>query len=162
MIVCGHGDVFDFCKDRDMVVCEVWEGDLESYRGNCRVLVTDQDMLEQEYYYQKGKLLGRGIELIHTRYKDDKLMTEFLAYQAERRKEKYGGRQPFGYRKIGDEIREIPEMIAVARKIVEMKDAGATLREIHECEDVHHPDGRKISISTIQQIIKNREKYTNG
>jgi hypothetical protein len=89
-------------------------------------------------------------------------MTEFLAYQAERRKEKYGGRQPFGYRKIGDEIREIPEMIAVARKIVEMKDAGATLREIHECEGVCHMDGRKISISTIQQIIKNRERYENG
>lgn len=159
MIVCGHGNVFDFCKDRDMVVCEVWDGDLESYRGNCRVLVTDQDMSEQEYYYQKGKLLGRGIELISTRYKDDKLMTEFLAYQAERRKEKYGGRQPFGFRRVGDEIREIPEMIAVARKIVEMKDAGATLREIHESEGVCHMDGRKISISTIQQIIKNREKY---
>lgn len=159
MIVCGHGDVFDFCKDRDMVVCEVWDGDLENYKGNCRVLVTDQDMSEQEYYFQKGKLLGRGIELIHTRYKDDKLMTEFLAYQAERRKEKYGGRQPFGYRKIGDEIQEIPEMIAVARKIIEMKDAGATLREIHECEGVCHMDGRKISVSTIQQIIKNRGKY---
>ena len=76
MIVCGHGNVFDFCKNRDMVVCEVWDGDLENYKGNCRVLVTDQDMSEQEYYYQKGKLLGRGIELIHTRYKDDKLMTD--------------------------------------------------------------------------------------
>lgn len=159
MIVCGHGDVLDFCKDRDMVVCETWDGDIGDYKGHCRVLVTDQDMSEQEYYFQKGKLLGRGIELISTRYKDDKLMTEFLAYQAERRKEKYGGRQPFGYRRVGDEIREIPEMIEVARKIVEMKDGGKTLREIHECADIHHPDGRRISVSTIQQIIKNKEKY---
>ena len=159
MIVCGHGNVFEFCEKRDMVVCETWDGDLESYRGNCRVLVTDQDMSEQEYYFIKGKMLGRGIELISTRYKDDKLMTEFLAYQAERRKEKYGGRQPFGFRKVGDEIMEIPEMMVVARKIVEMKDAGATLREIHEDESVHHMDGRRISVSTIQQIIKNRDKY---
>ena len=159
MIVCGHGDVLDFCKDRDMVVCETWDGEIGDYKGPFRVLVTDQDMSEQEYYFQKGKLLGRGIELISTRYKDDKLMTEFLAYQAERRKEKYGGRQPFGYRRVGDEIREIPEMIEVARKIVEMKDGGKTLREIHECADIHHPDGRRISVSTIQQIIKNREKY---
>lgn len=159
MIVCGHGDITEYCKDHDMVVCETWTGDIDKYSGSCRVLVTDQKMSENEYYYLKGKMLGRGIELISTRHKDHKLMTEFLSYQANRRKEKYGGRQPFGYRKVGNEIREIPEMIAVARKIVEMKDAGATLREIHECADIYHPDGRKISVSTIQQIIKNRERY---
>lgn len=161
MIVCGHGDVTEYCKEHDMTVCEVWGGDVEDYNGHCCVLVTDQEMSENEYYYIKGKMLGRGIELISTRYKDDKLLTEFLAYQADRRKEKYGGRQPFGYRKVGNEIREIPEMMDVARKIIMLKDKGKTLRQIHECEEIHHPDGRKISVSTIQQIIKNRDKYEN-
>ena len=61
MMVCGHGDVFEFCKSRDMVVCETWDGDLGSYSGSCPVLVTDQDMSEQEYYYEKGKFLSRGV-----------------------------------------------------------------------------------------------------
>lgn len=161
MIVCGHGDVTEYCKEHDMTVCEVWNGDIDKYSGSCRVLVTDQEMSENEYYYLKGKMLGRGVELISTRHKDDKLITEFLAYQADRRKEKYGGRQPFGYRKVGNEIREIPEMIDVARKIIMLKDAGATYRKIHDTPGICHPDGRKISVSTIQQIIKNRKKYEN-
>lgn len=161
MIVCGHGDVTEYCKAHDMAVCETWGGDLENYRGGCRVLVTDQDMSEQEYYYIKNKLMSRGVELISTRHKDNPAMLSYLAYAAERRKEKYGGRQPFGYRKVGTEIREIPEMIDVARKIIMLKDAGATLRQIHEAAGICHPDGRKISVSTIQQIIKNRERYEN-
>ena len=162
MMVCAHGNVTEYCGSRDMLICEIWEGDICDYKGSCRVLVTDREMSEQEYYYLKGKMLGRGVELISTRYTDNKLMMEFLSYQAERKRQKYGGRQPFGYRKVGAEIREIPEMIDVARKIIMLKDAGATLRQIHECESVHHPDGRKISVSTIQQIIKNRERYEDA
>lgn len=161
MIVCGHGDVMEYCVAHDMVVCEIWTGDLEGYRGSCRVLVTDQDMSEQEYYYIKNKFMSRGVELISTRHKDNPAMLSYLAYAAERRKVKYGGRQPFGFRKVGTEILEISEMIAVARKIIALKDAGATLRQIHETPGICHPDGRKISVSTIQQIIKNRERY-NG
>jgi hypothetical protein len=159
MFVCGHGDVTEYCKKHDMTVCSTWDGDIEKYNGVFRVLVTAQEMSESEYYFLKGKMLGRGIELISTRYKDNKLMTDFLAYQADRRKEKYGGRQPFGYRKVGNDIREIPEMIDVARKIIMLKDTGATLRQIHETPGICHTDGRKISVSTIQQIIKNRGKY---
>ena len=162
MIVCGHGNVAEYCKEHDMAVYATWDGDIEKYNGIIRVLVTDQEMSEAEYYFLKGKMLGRGIELISTHYKDNKLMTDYLSYQAERRKEKYGGRQPFGYRKVGNEIREIPEMIDVARKIITLKDIGATLRQIHEAPGICHPDGRKISVSTIQQIIKNREKYEDA
>lgn len=158
-MVCGHGDVLDFCKDRDMVVCETWDGDIGDYKGPFCVLVTDQDMPEQEYYFQKGKLLGRGIELIHTRYKDDELMMGFLSYQAERRREKYGGRQPFGFYRKNGEVVARPETIAVAKKIIRMSDDGIPMRKIREDEEVRHPDGRKISISTIQQIIKNRNRY---
>lgn len=162
MIVCGHGDVIEFCKEHDMVVCETWNGDLEGYRGSCRVLVTDQNMSEQEYYYIKNKFMSRGIELISTRHKDNPAMLSYLAYAAERRKEKYGGRQPFGFRKVGSEIQEIPEMIDVARKIIMLKDAGVTLRQIHETPGICHPDGRKISVSTIQLIIRNRERYEDA
>lgn len=159
MMVCGHGNVADFCREHDMVICETWDGDISDYSGSFRVLVTDQDMSENEYYFLKGKMLGRGIELVSTRYKDNKLMTEFLAYQADRRREAYGGRTKFGYRKVNGEVQEIPEMMTVVRRILAMKDAGRTLREIQADEGVHHPDGRRISISTIQQIIKNRDKY---
>lgn len=161
MMVCAHGNVTEYCETRDMLICETWNGSIDEYKGSCCVLVTDQELSENEYYYLKGKMLGRGIELISTRHTDNKLMTEFLAYQAEHRKKNYGGRQPFGYRKSGSEIREIPEMIDVARKIIMLKDAGATLRQIHETPCICHPDGRKISVSTIQQIIKNRERYKN-
>ena len=47
----------------------------------------------------------------------------------------------------------------MARRIIEMRDAGITLRGIQEDKGVHHPDGRKISVSTIQQIINNRDIY---
>lgn len=161
MIVCGHGNVSDFCAERDMVVCERYEGDLSDYRGSCTVVVSDQDMSEGEYYYLKGSLLNRGIELISTRYKDNPAMLEYLAYMKERQREKYGGRQPFGYYRRNGEVIENPEMMAVVRRILELRDAGITLRGIQEDAGVHHPDGRKISISTIQQIIKNRDRYEN-
>ena len=59
-------------------------------------------------------------------------------------------------------IVEIPERMAVARRVIEMRDAGYTLREIRESEDVYHTDGKKLAISTIQQIISNRETYERG
>lgn len=161
MRVCAHGDVTEYCETRDMIICEIWDGIIDDYNGSCRILVTDREMSENEYYYLKGKMLGRGIELISTRHKDNKLMTEFLAYQAKRRKRAYSGRQPFGYRRVGNEIREIPEMIDVARKIIMLRDAGATLRKIRDFEGIRHTDGRKISVDTIRQIIANRKRYEN-
>ena len=142
-----------------MVVCEEYDGDIADYNGSCRVLVTAQDLPEMEYYMLKGKLMGRGIELISSRWIDDPRMIALLRCQVQSRKEKYGGRQSFGYRRRGGQVEEIPESMAVARRILELRDAGITLRGIQEDKGVHHPDGRKISVSTIQQIIKNREKY---
>lgn len=159
MMVCGHGDVAEFCERMEMVVGEQYTGDLIDYRGSCRVLVTDQDLPEMEYYMLKGKLMGRGIELVSTRIIDDPRMIELLMCQVKERKRSYGGRQSFGYRRKGEKVEPIPESIAVVRRILELRDAGYTLRGIHEDEGVHHPDGRKISVSTIQQIIKNRSKY---
>lgn len=159
MLVCAHGDVADFCKDRDMLICEEYDGDIERYSGSCRVLVTDRDMSENEYYFLKGKLLGRGVELVSTRYKDNRLVAEFLSYQADRRKKNYGGRHPFGCVMKDGVAVPTAEGSVVVRRILELRDAGHTLRQIQTDEGVHHPDGRQISISTLQQIIKNRARY---
>lgn len=163
MVVCGHGSVSEFCKQHDMILAAQYEGSLEDYDGDCRIVVTDRDMSENEYYYLKGLLLARGVDLIHTKYVDDEKVLGVLSYTArrmqERRKQTYGGRQPFGWVRRNGMVQENPAMMAVARRIIEMKDGGATLRAIQDDESVHHPDGRKISVSTIQQIIKNRDKY---
>ena len=159
MIVCGHGNVADFCKERDMVICSWYSGDLDKYCGGCRVVVTDQDMSEREYYYMNSKLMRRGVELISTRHKDCPALLEYLAYEAERRKETHGVRQPFGFiRKNGDVV-ENPEMMAVARRVIELRDAGFVMRQIRETEGICYPDGRKLSLSTIQTIVKNRGLY---
>jgi hypothetical protein len=159
MMVCGHGDVADFCKNRDMVICDEYSGDIEKYHGICPVLVTSQNMTEHEYYFLKGKLLARGVELISTIHKDREGMREFLVYQAERRKKNYAGRQIFGCRLVGGETVLTENGRAVVNRIFEMHDSGFTLRQIREDEGVHHPDGRRLSISTVQLIIKNRAKY---
>ena len=159
MIVCGHGDVADFCKERDMLVVEQYEGDLEKYSGSYRILVTNQKMSESEYYYLKRKLLRRGVELISTRFKDCPALLEFLAYEAERLKEVHGVRQPFGFIRKNGEVMANPEMIAVARRVIELRDAGLVLRQIQEDSGVCRPDGRDLSLSTIQTIIKNRGLY---
>jgi hypothetical protein len=163
MIVCIHGDASEFCEQNGMIPVAQYIGKIEDYKGDCRILVTDQDMSENEYYYWKGLLLARGVDLISTRYKDDEKVLGVVMYTAqreqERRKQTYGGRQPFGYYRKNGEVQENPAMMAVARRIIELKDAGYTLRAIRDVEGISHPDGRKISTSTIQQIISNRDKY---
>jgi hypothetical protein len=51
------------------------------------------------------------------------------------------------------------ERMAVVKRIFELGDQGYTLRQIQADEDVHHDDGRKLAISTIQLILKNRKDY---
>lgn len=159
VVVCAHGDVDAFCESRDLRIGERYDDDLETYNGPCRVIVTDQAMEQSEYYYIKEKLMRRGIDLISVDHKDSQEMLDFMMYVASRRKEKYGGRQPFGYQKKNGVVVENGAMMYVARKIIELRDSGMTLRGIQEFPEIHHADGRKISVSTIQQIIKNRERY---
>lgn len=159
MIVCGNGDVAAYCKEHDMVIYEQYEGDPSEYRGNCAVLVTDQEMPKAEYYYIKSELMARGIELVSIHHTDDEAMTEFLAYLAERRKARYGNRQMFGYYRKNGVVLPREESLAVVRRIFDMRDAGCTLRAIKDDPDVHHPDGRQLSLATIQKILKDRGKY---
>ena len=162
MVVCGHGDVADFCEKHEMIVMARHDGDIESYRGICRVLVTDQDMSEQEYCFLKGKMLSRGVELVSTRHKDTEKLSEFMIYANQResdRRKKYVGRCKFGFRRVGD--KEVPheERMKVVKRILSLHDAGCTYRAIRDDEGVRHTNGDMLSISTIQLIVKNREYY---
>ena len=148
MMVCAHGKVTEFCEKRDMVICDEWNGNLRDYDGPCRILVTDSDISENEYYFLKGELLGRGIELISTRYKDNEGLIEFLMYAHNRRKTRNsGGRQKFDNEEV-------------ITRILELREKGLPLRAIRDDVRVRHPDGRKLSISTISNII--RSKKENG
>ena len=158
MVVCAHGDVAAFCERHEMEILEMYFGNLVGYKGGCAVIVTDQKMTREEYESLKCVLFGRGIELVSTDWTDDAVILALLRHTVEQRK-KRGGRQIFGYYKKNGVITENPRMMAVARRVIELRDAGYTLKAIRADADVHHQDGKKLAVSTIQQIIKNREKY---
>lgn len=157
MRVCAHGDVAEFCEKHEMLICETWDGSIENYRGSCRVLVTDQSMSANEYYYLKSRLIARGIELVSTHHKDDESMVGYLAYANERDKSRYATRLPLGRRWQNGEIVEDAEGMAIVNRIFELRDSGATYREIREDEKVRRPNGKMLSLSTIQGIVKNRK-----
>ena len=148
MIVCAHGEVTEYCESRDMIIMERYTGDIENYCGVCPVLVTDREMSSGEYYYLKGKMLARGVELVSTRYVDTENLVQGTVKEVS---EKRRGRRKFG---DGSEAE-----MAVVRRIFELRDAGVTMREISEDPEVHRMDGERMSVSTIQTILNNREKY---
>ena len=162
MVVCAHdnhGKVAEFCEAHEMKILEWYTGNLrDCHKGDCTVVVTDQAMSRQEYDSLKCTLFGRGLELVSTDWTDDEVILALLRQTIEYRKRR-GGRQMFGFTKKNGVIVEIPEMMEVARRVIELRDAGITLKGIRADSGVHHPDGKKISMSTIQLIIKNRDKY---
>lgn len=162
MVVCAHdkhGDVAGFCEAHEMQILEKYIGDISEYhRGNCSVIVTDQVMTREEYDDLKCTLFSRGVELVSTKWTDDEVILRLLHNQIQNRK-KRGGRQIFGFTKKNGQIIEIPEKIAVARRVIALRDEGMTLKGIRADREVRHRDGQMLAISTIQQIIKNREKY---
>lgn len=153
MIVCAHGEVSEYCKNHGMTICDQHIGDIQDYEGVCRVVVTDQPMGENEFYALKLKMLKRGIELISVNH-SDAAMSEFISYMAQQKQNRGGGRPKFGDNSEAER--------AVVDRIFELRDAGYKLRAIAEDSKVGYPDGRKMSISTIQVILKNRGKYENG
>lgn len=154
MIVCTHGDVANFCKKHDMVAVETYEGDLLDYRGKCRILVTNQEMQEADYYYVKSELMKRGVELVSTKHKDH---IGFAVYMTSRKKS--GGRCRFGCQNIDGEQVLTEGGRVVVKRILELRDLGYSYHRIRTDENVHHPDGRKLAVSTIQIIISNRKFY---
>lgn len=150
MIVCAHGEVSEYCKNHGMTICAEHIGAIEEYEGICRVLVTDQKMGENEFYALKLAMLRRGVELISVHY-GDSTIDEFVAFMAHQKQPLSPGR-----RKFGDKS---PEEMAVVRRIFALRDGGYTLKEISEDEQVHHLDGRRMTVSSIQGILRNRDKY---
>jgi hypothetical protein len=150
MIVCAHGEVSEYCDNHGMVICDQHIGSIEEYKGVCRVLVTDQPMENNEFYALKLKMLKRGVELISVNHSDE-AMSEFISYMALQKLNRGGGRRRFG---TGSDAE-----MAVVNRIFELRDAGYTMKQISEDEKVCYLDGRKMSVSTIQVILRNRDKY---
>ena len=162
MIVAAHGNVDEYCENHDMTVVERYGGKVEDYSGGCAVLVTDNCSDVNEYYYLKYKMAKRKIELVSTHWGEGN-REDFVAYlnqhEAEERKRLYAGRLPFGFRRVDGQVVADREAMAVARRIIALRDAGKTYRDISEDSLVRFPDGRRMSISTIQVILRNRGKY---
>ena len=126
-----------------MHVCDTWDGEITEYNGVCRVIVTDADISEAEYYLLKGEMLAKGYELVSTRYTDAAIMAGYIKCANSRRRAKYSGRKSFND-------------AAVIQKIQELRAAGLTIRAIRDSEGICHSDGRKLSLSTIQKIINEK------
>ena len=159
MLVAAHGNVDEYCEAHGMTVVERYEGDVAEYRGGCAVLVTDNCENQNDYYYQKYRLMLRKIELISTHW-GDAGVEDFVRYLSQHElvdRKKYIGRAPFGFKRVGGVVVEDPEALEIARRIVALRDSGKKYREI--ADEVMHPDGRKMALSTIQEILKNRSKY---
>ena len=99
--------------------------------------------------------------MISTKWTDDEAILRMLRLEQER-KSRRGGRQMFGYYRKNGEVHEIPDAMEVARRIISLRDAGLTYREIRETEGIEHTGGKKLSLSTIQVIVKHRELYEKG
>jgi hypothetical protein len=103
-------------------------------------------------------MFGRGLEVISTEWADDAIIVALLRQTVESRR-KRGGRQMFGFYKRNGAVVENPAMMAVARRILKLRDAGFTYREISEDPKVRHHNGKKMAVSTIQKVVTNREFY---
>ena len=160
MYVIAHGNVDQYCADRGWAVAGRYDGALVEIKNIIPpVVVTDEALDKNEYYYLKYLLLKRGVELISVWFEPSET-TDFLVYLNQRERDRSRrGRLPFGFMVKNGEVVENPETISVARRIVALRDAGCTYKQIQDDDLVRYPDGRKMSISTIQVILKNRNKY---
>ena len=158
MIVYAHGNVSDFCEKNNMIIVGTHDGEIEDYKGFCPVLVTDKEMSEPEYYYLKGRMIARKVELVSVHHTDMKVFVEQMLFNMKMRKGNRGFCR-FGFKREGDEIVPHEQNMLVVKRILELRDKGYVLREIREDDLVRKSDGRKLSISTIQIIIRDREIY---
>ena len=156
--VCGGEAADVFCKEHGLLVYDRHDGNLEDYHGDCPVVVTDQPMTREAYEGWKCNMFNRGVELISTRWSDDDDIVRLL----HERKRPRGGRQRFGFYRKNGEILENPEQMEVARRVIALRDKEMSYREIREAEGIRHIGGKKLSVSLIQVIIKNRDKYEKG
>lgn len=162
MKVVVHGDADGFCQERGWEIVGRYRDRLDQYDWRCGTLVTAQPMSKKKFYYQKYLLYKRGYTLLSTQYHDNE-MSDFVEYLAERerekKKKKSGGRAPYGYKWENGVLLIDPATIVTARRIVALRDAGKTYKQIQDDPEVCYENGRRMSISTIQVILSNRSKY---
>ena len=160
MIVCAHGNVDSYCNSRNMIPVCRYDGDIEDYSGVCRVLVTDSEFSDREYYLLKSTMLAKGVELVSTLYEDSEFISKFIVESLEaKRRKKHGGRCKFGFQNIDGEVKLTEKGRAVVNRIFELRDRGCTYNVIRNDEAVRHLDGRMLAVSTIQIILENRRVY---
>ena len=160
MIVCTHGDVDNFCRNRNMIPVCKYEGNVADYSGVIRILVTDKEFSEREYYLMKSEMLAKGIELVSTMHEDSEFISRFIFESlGKSRRSKHGGRCKFGFRNVGGETKLTEKGKATVKRIFELRDEGYSYHKIKDDAGVRHPDGRKLAVSTIQIILENRKVY---
>lgn len=160
MIVCTHGNVDNFCKNWNMVAVCKYDGDIENYSGVCRILVTDSAISEKEYYSLKSKLLSKGVELVSTLYEDSEVISRLIVDSLEKKScVKRGGRLKFGFQNVDGKEKLTERGKVTVKKIFELRDRGYSYHKIRRDDDVRHPDGRMLAVSTIQIILENRGFY---
>lgn len=168
-IVAAHRDVngvvYRYCVDHGMEIAEHYNGDLKEYQGRCRIVVTGEHMDKYEFYTMKMLMLRNRVELISVEW-DSTELDEFVEYLTVHDGKSTSiprhGRLPFGFQWRDGQMVEIPDAIAVARRIIELRDQGWKYRQIMGDPNVRHVDGRRMSQSTIQVILKNRDRYVKG
>lgn len=165
-IVAAHMDingvVWNYCNNHGYTIGENYNGAIEEYDGCCRILVTGQHMEKYEFYHLKMVMLRSRVELISVEW-DSTELGEFVEYVSRNdRKGNKHGRLPFGFIWKNGEPAEVPDAIEVARRIIALRDAGKKYREIQADPGVRHLDGRVMSQSTIQVILRNRDKYVRS
>lgn len=160
MIVCAHGNVDGYCSSRNMIPVSRYDGDIENYSGVCRVLVTDAEISEKEYWLLKSVMLAKGVELVSTLYEDSEVISKFIVESLEsKHRKKSGGRCKFGFQRINGEVKLTENGRAVVNRIFELRDKGYSYHKIRNDENVRHLDGRMLAVSTIQVVLDNRKVY---
>lgn len=199
--------IIEYCRKNDMNIIRWFSDEGESgakYRPGFdeivygevtnppyeAVVVAKSDRVARDiniYYYYKGALLRKNIELISITEDFGQfgvfanMLEAFTLTCAEMERENInkrtsagrsvkasrggysGGRTPFGYRAIGGRMIVVPEEAEIVRIIFRMKDEEKrTYKAVVECLNAQgytNRSGTKFSISTVQTIYENKKVY---
>jgi hypothetical protein len=105
-------------------------------------------------------MLAKGVELVSTWHNDSEVVAHFMiASLSNTRREKRGGRYKFGFQNINGKMVLTEDAKWVVTRILRLRDLGYSYHSIRNDDEVRHPDGRKLAVSTIQIILENRKIY---
>lgn len=199
--------IIDYCRRNDMNILKWFSDEGESgakYRPGFdeivygdvsnppyeAVVVAKSDRVARDiniYYYYKGALLRKNIELISITEDFGQfgvfanMLEAFTLTCAEMERENInkrtsagrsvkaarggysGGRTPFGYKAVSGKMEIVSEEAKIVRTIFRMKDdEGATYKQVVDylnSQGFTNRSGTKFSISTVQTIYENKKVY---